>query len=132
MIKFIIFNKERKVKMKSNKRHVLIIAYNGLGNSGVPNVIYQTIKCLNKNYSFDILVFDNDLYFFNKLKNEGISDIHIILDHLKKPKNKLLRAIYHFFIKPIHNQRLAKKLFKNNFREKKKDFYVRSAICQKT
>lgn len=63
--------------MNKTKR-VLIIAYNDLNKSGVPNVIYQIIKSLYEYCTFDIMIYGNDLYYYDQLKKEGFNNINII------------------------------------------------------
>ena len=94
-------------------KKVLIIAYNDLNNSGVPNVIYQTIKALHKEYSFDVLVFGNDDYYRQKLRNEGI-EINLIRYIEKKPKSKLARVFWWFYKRPRGHYLFTKKLLKEN------------------
>ena len=96
-------------------KKALIIAYNDLNNSGVPNVIYQSIKALNKEYSFDVLVFGNDDYYYQKLKSEGIN-INLIKYLDEKPKSKLGRLFWWFYKMPHRHYLFIKKLLnKNNY-----------------
>lgn len=57
--------------MSNNKYRALIVAYNGLGNSGVPNLILQVVKSLYDKYDFDVLVFDDSDYYYGELKKYG-------------------------------------------------------------
>ncbi len=86
--------------MTTQKKNALIIAYNDLNNSGVPNVIYQTIKALHNDFDFDIIVFENNLYYFERLKSEGINNINVISFKKDKSKNKIARIIYELFSNP--------------------------------
>ena len=54
------------------KKRGLIISYNDLNNSGVPNVIFQVIKSLSDEYDFDIITFGDDAYYLNKLNDIDI------------------------------------------------------------
>ena len=92
-------------------KKVLLIAYNDLNNSGVPNVIYQTIKALHREYNFDVLVFGDDDYYYKKLKNEGIY-IRLIRHFEKKPIFKITSIFWWFFKRP-HNQYLFTKALIN-------------------
>ena len=94
-------------------KKALIIAYNDLNNSGVPNVIYQTIKALHEQYIFDVLIFDDDEYYYQKLADE---DIHINLIKYKedKPKGKLSRLFWWFYKMPHNHYLFMKKLLKEN------------------
>lgn len=94
-------------------KKVLIIAYNDLNNSGVPNVIYQTIKALHEEYSFDVLVFGDDDYYYQKLHNEGIC-INLIKYTDKKPKGKIARLFWWFHKSPRNHYLFAKQLLKEN------------------
>lgn len=91
----------------------LIIAYNDLNNSGVPCVIYQTIKALHKNHSFDVLVFDDDDYYYKKLLNEGIS-INLIKYTEKKPNSKFKKFFWLVYFRLNNYYLFMKKLNKSN------------------
>lgn len=94
-------------------KKVLIIAYNDLNNSGVPNVIYQSIKALHDEYSFDVLIFGDDDYYYQKLKSEGI-DINLIKYIDEKPKSKLGRLFWWFHKRPHDHYLFMKKMLKEN------------------
>lgn len=94
-------------------KKALIIAYNDLNNSGVPNVIYQTVKALHKQYSFDVLVFGDDDFYYQKLKNEGIN-IRLIKYIDKKPKGKISRLFWWFCKMPHNHYVFMKNLLKEN------------------
>ena len=89
-------------------KRVLIIAYNDLNNSGVPNVIYQTIKALHEQCSFDVLIFGDDEYYYQKLCSEGVN-INLIKYIDNKPQGKLARLFWWFFKMP-HNHYLFRLL----------------------
>ena len=92
---------------------VLIIAYNDLNNSGVPNVIYQTIKALHHNYIFDVFVFGDDEYYYQKLKKEGIK-ISLIKFIDKKPQGKLKRLFWWFFKNPREHYNFMMDVLRQN------------------
>ena len=94
-------------------KKALIIAYNDLNNSGAPNVIYQTIKALHEQYSFDVLVFGDDEYYYQKLCNEGIH-INLIKYKEDKPEGKLSRLFWWFYKMPHNHYLFMKKLLKEN------------------
>lgn len=94
-------------------KKTLIITFNDLNNSGVPNVIYQTIKALYKEYSFDVLVFGNDDYYYQKLRDDGI-DIKLIKYIDEKPKGKIGRLFWWFHKMPKNHYIFMKKLLKEN------------------
>ncbi len=85
--------------MNNSKQNALIIAYNDLNNSGVPNVIYQTIKSLHGLYDFDIIVFGKNNYYFDRLIGEGISNINIVSFYQNKIDSKLKRIFWNLFKK---------------------------------
>ena len=86
--------------MATEKKNALIIAYNDLNNSGVPNVIYQTIKALHNEFDFDVVVFGNDLYHYQKLVDEGIENINVINWYKEGKRNKISRALNHLIKDP--------------------------------
>ena len=86
--------------MATEKKNALIIAYNDLNNSGVPNVIYQTIKALHNEFDFDVVVFGNDLYHYQKLVDEGIKNINVINWYKEGKRNKISRALNHLIKDP--------------------------------
>lgn len=103
--------------MTTEKKNALIIAYNDLNNSGVPNVIYQTIKALHNEFNFDVVVFDNDLYFYEKLVAEGINNVNIIQFRKESYKNK----VSYYYHRLFKDHRVLYKNSLNIFREKKYD-----------
>ena len=94
-------------------KKALIIAYNDLNNSGVPNVIYQTIKALHEQYIFDVLVFGDDEYYYQKLAGKGVH-INLIKYIEDKPKSKLFRLFWWFYKMPHNHYLFMKKLLKEN------------------
>lgn len=99
--------------MIGNKENILIIAYNDLNNSGVPNVIYQIIKAQHESYNFDILVFGNNLYYYEKLRDEGINNITVFKSGVKKPFRFFAKAFFVLFLKDKKYYFEMKKLLKN-------------------
>ena len=94
---------------------VLIIAYNDLNNSGVPNVIYQTILALHDEHRFDVLVFGDDDYYYQRLRSEGVN-INLIKYIDEKPKSKIGRLFWRFFKRPRNHYLFMKKLlYKNDY-----------------
>ena len=73
-----------------NKRNVLLIAYNGLGNSGVPNVISQVVKSAYSDYNFDIVVFNNEDYYYKDLKKLGANIIKLPISN----RNNIFKKIW--------------------------------------
>jgi len=94
-------------------KKALIIAYNDLNNSGVPNIIYQTIKALHDLYVFDVLVFGDNKYYFERLKKEGIH-IKLIRFNETKPKSKLFKLLWRLFKTPRNHYLFAKDLIRQN------------------
>lgn len=100
----------------NNKKRALLIAYNDLNNSGVPNVIYQTVKAIYKEWDVDIITFSDDLYYFEKMKAEGITNVNIIRFNNNKPKTKFMRFFFHFFTNPKKQYKKTRSLIiKNNY-----------------
>lgn len=99
--------------IKSIMKKILIIAYNDLNNSGVPNVIYQIIKALHNEYFFDVLIFGSDDYYYKKLKNEGIN-VNLIKYIENKPKNKVKRWLWHICKKQRERFNFMEKLLDHN------------------
>lgn len=94
-------------------KKALIIAYNDLNNSGVPNVIYQTIKALHERYSFDVLIFGEDDYYCRRLEKEE-TKINLIRYVEKKPNNKIARFFWWFYKRPYNHYLFMKNLFNDN------------------
>ena len=94
-------------------KKALIIAYNDLNNSGVPNVIYQTIRALHDTYAFDVLVFGDDDYYYRKLQTEGIK-VNLIKYIEHKPKNIISKLFWWFYIRPHNHYLFMKNLLKEN------------------
>ena len=94
-------------------KKALIIAYNDLNNSGVPNVIYQTIRALHDEYSFDILIFKDDEYYYQKLLNKGIK-VNLIKYKENKPNGQIARLFWWFHKMPKKHFLFMKQLLKEN------------------
>ena len=94
-------------------KRALIIAYNDLNNSGVPNVIYQTVRALHSEYAFDILIFKDDNYYYQKLLKEGIK-INLIKYKEEKPNGKIARLFWWFYKMPKQHYLFMKQLLKEN------------------
>ena len=94
-------------------KKALIIAYNDLNNSGVPNVIYQTVRALHNEYDFDILVFEEDEYYFEKFQKEGIK-VNLIKYKAEKPNGKIARLFWWFHKMPKQHYLFMKQLLKEN------------------
>lgn len=93
------------------KKNALIIAYNSLNNSGVPNVIFQTIKAMSDKFNFDIITFEDDnSYYETKLKEENINVT--IIPFIKSYKNKIYRHYWNYFGKFYYWKKAIKKLLK--------------------
>lgn len=59
------------------KKKVLIVAYNGLGNSGVPKIIFETVLAMHDFCDFDIAVFDKNDHYSSRLIDMGCNIIYI-------------------------------------------------------
>lgn len=92
-----------------------MIASDDLNNSGVPNVIYQTIKALQNECSIDVVVFGDDLYYKEKLNQEGII-INTIRLYENKPKTKIGRFFWYYSTKHKKNYKsICKIISQNNY-----------------
>ena len=98
----------------NNKKRVLIVAANGLGRSGVPNVIYQVVKCLSKSYLVDLVVFNDDDYFKSKILDCGVEIFKV---DTKEPKGKFKRFLWRLF----RENKVIQSAFKNIFTRRKYD-----------
>ena len=99
--------------MEKFKKKALIIAYNDLNNSGVPNVIYNTIKSLNNDYVFFFLVFNDDLYYYKKLEDENIT-VEIIHWQTVMPKSMIRKILYYLLASnKLYHRALKLLKFKN-------------------
>ena len=94
-------------------KKALIIAYNDLNNSGVPNVIYQTVRALYDEYAFDILIFKDDEYYYQKLLKEGI-EVNLIRYKENKPNGRIPRLFWWFHKMPKQHYLFMKQLLKEN------------------
>lgn len=94
------------------KKKALIIAFNDLNNSGVPNVIYQTVCSLHDEYDFDIIVFGSNLYYINKLKELNINNINVFNFTEQKESSRIRKIISYYFQKKVYEK--VKNLFAQN------------------
>ena len=94
-------------------KKVLLVAYDDLNNSGVPNVIYNSIKALCDEYTFDVLVFGDDDYYYRKLVNEGIN-INLIRFNEYKPNGKISKLLWWFWKRPRNHYLFTKNLINKN------------------
>lgn len=74
-------------------KNVLIIANNGMNNSGVPNVICQVINSQYKKCKISLVVFNDDDYYYPFLKERHINIIKI---NTKMPKLSFDKVVWHF------------------------------------
>lgn len=96
------------------KKKLLIIAANGLGKSGVPNVICQVVEALKDSFEIDIVVFNSDDYYKERLVCIGAKIIRV---DLKEPDNLFKRLIWRFFAEKL----IYRSAFLNLFTQKKYD-----------
>ena len=100
--------------MESIKINVLIVAANGLGKSGVPNVIYQVVKCLSPFANIDIVVFNDEDYYYDKMIDCGANIIRV---DEKAPNKKIQRLFWRLF----KERNIHRKIFKKIFSDKQYD-----------
>lgn len=98
-----MYNRE---EVHINKKNLLIVAANGLGRSGVPNVILQVIKATKNDYNIDLVVFNNDDFYKNEIENRGVNVFKMPYD---EPNTKIKRLLWRLF--------REKKLVSNGFKE---------------
>jgi len=96
----------------SKKENILIIAYNDLNNSGVPNVIYQIVKSQHNKYNFDIITFGDNEYYYKKLISEGIKNVNVIKFNIKKPNFKIFKILFYLSKEQKIQYKMALKLLK--------------------
>ena len=96
------------------KNRILLVAANGLGISGVPNVIYQVSRCLSEHYLVDLVVFNDEDFFKTKISSLGVNIIKV---ETKEPKNKIKRIFWRFF----KEKRIIVSAFSNVFKKQKYD-----------
>ena len=92
------------------KNNVLIVAANGLGKSGVPNVICQVVEALSEFASIDVVTFNNDNYYSQKILNLGANIIKV---DEKEPKSPIKRLLWRLFLEKHTHKIIFKKLFNN-------------------
>ena len=103
--------------MNNNKKNALIIAYNDLNNSGVPNLIYQIVNALSDYYNFDIVSFGDNDFYYSKLKNDGVENVNLLTFDRKPKENKLSRICWELFFKHHYFFKKTKKILKNKHYE---------------
>ena len=100
----------------NNKKKVLIIAYDGMGKSGVPGVIMEIINGLHDKYDFTIAVFSSieGDYYFQRIKELGIEIIVI-------PKQSNTNKIGRFYREYIGYHNYLYRCFNDIFKTKQYD-----------
>ncbi len=91
-------------------KSVLIVASNGMGNSGVPNVISQVVKSQMDKVHFVVVVFNDDDFYYPLLKEAGAKIIKV---NTLTPKNPVSKLIYHCFSKAKQFHREAIEIIKS-------------------
>ena len=98
--------------MNNGKKNVLIVAYNDLNNSGVPNVIYQIVSAAHNKYNFDIIVFGDNDYYYQKMINDGIDNIKIIKFEDHKPNSRFGKMWFYLHSNPKDRYKKTLELLK--------------------
>lgn len=113
------------------KKNVLIIAANGMGNSGVPNVFMQIVRNLSNEYNFDILLTREDYYYRDEFLSFGGQ---IFLSKEKNFKNKFKRIIWRLIGSRCQVKKALKEIFKrkeysivHSFKESESGIYLKIA-----
>lgn len=78
-------------------KNVLIIANNGMNNSGVPSVICQVIESQYKKCRITLVVFNDDDYYYPFLKDRGVDILKI---NLNIPDSSAKKIKWYFFDYP--------------------------------
>ena len=99
---------------KQRNKNILIIAESGLGKTGVPNVIFQVVSALYNEYNIDIVVFNDNDYYADKVKELGANIIKI---DLKKPESRVKRLFWRL----LKERNIYSKEFNKLFNSKKYD-----------
>lgn len=98
-----------------DKKRLLIVAANGLGRTGVPNVLFQVINALKDFLWIDVVVFNDDDYYYDKIIKCGANIIKV---NNKEPKGQFNRFFWRFFFE----KRITNKIFTKLFSNKKYDY----------
>ena len=116
---------------KVEKKRVLIIAANGMGNSGVPNVYMQIIRNLSDKCVFDLVITRADYYFKNEFLSFGG---RLYLFEQKLLTNKLKRIFWRIFGASNYIKKKMAEIFKNkkydiihSFKESESWMYLKIA-----
>ena len=91
-------------------KNVLIIANNGMGNSGVPNVICQVIDSQYKKCKISIVVFDDNDFYYPFLKDRNVEIIKI---YSKTPQSPIKKLFWYFCSFPHCLEREISKIIRD-------------------
>ncbi|MCR4661092.1 MAG: glycosyltransferase [Clostridia bacterium] len=92
-------------------KNILIIANNGMGNSGVPNVICQVIDAQYKKCRISLLVFNDDDFYYPFLKERNVNIIKL---KIEPPKTSFKKLIWYFWTYPRILFKKSTEIIKNN------------------
>ena len=80
--------------MDKTRPNLLIVAASGLGKTGVPNVIFQVVLSLHEYFNIDLVVYNGDNYYEEKIKECGCNIIRI---NDGEPNGTFKRFAWRFF-----------------------------------
>ena len=89
------------------KKNILIVAANGLGKSGVPNVICQVVEVLCKFAFIDVITFNDDNFYEQKVKDCGAKIIRI---DDREPCGIVKRLLWRLFLEKYYHKKIFRKI----------------------
>lgn len=92
-------------------KNVLIVANNGMGNSGVPNVICQVTNSISEKCKVYLIVFNNDNFYYPFLLSKNVQIIKL---NIETPQSSLKKIYWYFRKYPNILKKEAFKIIKNN------------------
>lgn len=94
------------------KVRVLLIATNGLGKSGAPEVIMSIVRLLHNEYDFDVIITRNETYYKKEFESYG-GKVYLLEE--KMPKCRVARVFYKLIGSQIKLRKSVKSILKNNY-----------------
>lgn len=96
------------------KKNVLLVAYNGMGKSGVPTLMMEILRGLHNDFSFSVVVFENieNDFYYNEIKELNIPIYTVISPRFKNPVSRFYNQyvgyhnyLYKYFVKFFKNHK---------------------------
>lgn len=91
-------------------KNVLIVANSGMSNSGVPNVICQVIDAIHENCNINLVVFNDDDFYYPFLKKKNVKIIKL---NMPQPTSSIKKLYWHFIKYPRSLQKEITSIIKN-------------------